>query len=99
MAQYLRDWPGSSEARSLAEVRTGEARIVEVEREKVAAFRDEAGHLHAVSAVCTHMKCIVRWNAAERTWDCPCHGSRFGVDGALLEGPAMSDLPPAPGQA
>ena len=94
MAQYLRDWPGSSEARSLAEVRTGEARIVEVEREKVAAFRDEAGHLHAVSAVCTHEGCLVRWNRAQTSWDCPCHGSRFSVDGEVLVGPAVANLPP-----
>jgi Rieske Fe-S protein len=60
--------------------------------EKVAVYRDGGGHLHEVSAVCTHMQCVVRWNAAERTWDCPCHGSRFGLDGKVLHGPAVDDL-------
>ena len=51
------------------------------------------GTLHRLSPVCTHMKCDVAWNAAERTWDCPCHGSRFDVDGAVLNGPAVEALP------
>jgi Rieske Fe-S protein len=50
------------------------------------------GTLHAVSARCTHMGCIVHWNPAETTWDCPCHGSRFSVEGKVLEGPAVDDL-------
>jgi Rieske Fe-S protein len=56
-------------------------------------YRDEQGSLHTCSAVCTHMDCIVNWNAAEKSWDCPCHGSRFNYDGKLLEGPAVIDLP------
>jgi glycine/D-amino acid oxidase-like deaminating enzyme/nitrite reductase/ring-hydroxylating ferredoxin subunit len=59
-----------------------------------AVFRDETGELHSVSARCTHLGCIVAFNDAERTWDCPCHGSRFGIDGEVLEGPATSPLPP-----
>ena len=58
----------------------------------VAASRDVDGTLRAVSPVCTHLGCRVGWNAAERTWDCPCHGSRFGCDGKVLEGPATQDL-------
>ena len=60
--------------------------------EKVAAYRDEAGGLHAVSAVCTHLGCVVQWNGAEKSWDCPCHASRFDVDGRVLQGPAVKDL-------
>ena len=60
-----------------------------------AVFRDDDGKLHERSARCTHLGCIVRFNDAERSWDCPCHGSRFGVDGEVLEGPAVRPLPPA----
>jgi Rieske Fe-S protein len=58
----------------------------------IAVYRDEDGTAHAVSARCTHMGCLVRFNAAETSWDCPCHGSRFDVDGTVLEGPAVRPL-------
>jgi Rieske Fe-S protein len=61
-------------------------------RTKIAVFRDETGRLHEHSAVCTHLKCIVEWNSAEKSWDCPCHGSRFDAYGKVLNGPAVSDL-------
>lgn len=66
--------------------------IAEADGEKVAAYRDDDGLLHCVSAVCTHLGCQVAFNTAERTWDCPCHGSRFDVDGTVLQGPAVKDL-------
>ena len=56
------------------------------------AYRDEDGALHVVDAVCPHMGCLVQWNDGERSWDCPCHGSRFDVDGGVLDGPATADL-------
>ena len=59
---------------------------------KVAVHRDASGALHERSAYCTHLGCVVAWNGAERTWDCPCHGSRFGVDGAVVHGPAIAPL-------
>jgi Rieske Fe-S protein len=62
---------------------------------KVAAYRDEKGELHEVSAVCPHLGCIVQWNGSEKTWDCPCHGSRFDKTGKVLNGPANRDLAPA----
>jgi glycine/D-amino acid oxidase-like deaminating enzyme/nitrite reductase/ring-hydroxylating ferredoxin subunit len=61
--------------------------------EHVAAYRDEGGMMHAVSASCTHLGCLVSWNDAERTWDCPCHGSRFGIDGKVISAPAVHPLP------
>lgn len=82
------------EAKSTDEVRSGEGKIIKVNGQKVAAYRDEAGRLQCVSPVCTHMKCDVAWNAAERTWDCPCHGSRFNTDGSVLNGPAHEPLEP-----
>ncbi|MCA1823030.1 MAG: Rieske 2Fe-2S domain-containing protein [Frankia sp.] len=56
--------------------------------------RDDGGTVHAVSAVCTHMGCLVGWNNGEKSWDCPCHGSRYDVDGHVLQGPAVHDLEP-----
>jgi glycine/D-amino acid oxidase-like deaminating enzyme/nitrite reductase/ring-hydroxylating ferredoxin subunit len=73
----------------------GEGRVVGDGLSQTAVYRDDAGSVHAVSARCTHLGCIVSWNGAERSWDCPCHGSRFGVDGGVLQGPAVKPLPPA----
>ena len=70
----------------------GEGRIVSQRGRQVALARDDDGALHAVSARCTHLGCILAWNAAERSWDCPCHGSRFAVDGDVLQGPAVKPL-------
>ena len=70
----------------------GEGAVAEVDGERVGAYRDEDGGLHAVSLVCTHLGCHVTWNPAERSWDCPCHGSRFDVDGGILHGPATRPL-------
>jgi Rieske Fe-S protein len=81
------------------QVAPGEGRVVGSGLGQTAVYRDDAGTAHAVSARCTHLGCIVSWNGAERTWDCPCHGSRFGVDGKVVQGPAVSPLaaaePPA----
>ncbi|MCD6014179.1 MAG: FAD-dependent oxidoreductase [Solirubrobacterales bacterium] len=72
----------------------GEGRVIGDGLGQTAVHRDDAGRLHAVSARCTHLGCIVRWNDAERTWDCPCHGSRFETGGAVLTGPAVHPLQP-----
>jgi glycine/D-amino acid oxidase-like deaminating enzyme/nitrite reductase/ring-hydroxylating ferredoxin subunit len=93
MLQYLKDAPWNVDAHSLKEISPGEGKIIESGAEKVAVYKDEHGKSHAVSAVCTHMKCIVNWNPAEKTWDCPCHGSRFRTDGTIIEGPALTNLP------
>jgi nitrite reductase/ring-hydroxylating ferredoxin subunit len=61
---------------------------------KVAVYRDKRGHVHTLSAVCPHLGCLVGWNAAEKTWDCPCHGSRFDRLGKAINGPANGDLKP-----
>jgi glycine/D-amino acid oxidase-like deaminating enzyme/nitrite reductase/ring-hydroxylating ferredoxin subunit len=61
---------------------------------KVAVYRDETGHLYRYSAVCTHLNCIVHWNMAEQSWDCPCHGSRYSRFGKVINGPAIKDLEP-----
>jgi Rieske Fe-S protein len=80
---------------TLEDLGPGEGRLLKVGGRLVAAARDTDGAVHAVSPVCTHLGCRVAWNTAERSWDCPCHGSRFAVDGTVLQGPAVDPLPPA----
>ncbi len=77
-----------------ADVQKGEARAVEHDGRKIGAYRDEEGALHMVSLTCPHLGCLLSWNPDERTWDCPCHGSRFDFDGNLLDGPAQDNVPP-----
>ena len=88
----LRDRFAGPEARSLRAVRRGEGKIVEVGGERLAVYRTEAGKVTKLSPVCTHMGCEVRWNDAEHSWDCPCHGSRFTPTGGVLAGPAETPL-------
>jgi glycine/D-amino acid oxidase-like deaminating enzyme/nitrite reductase/ring-hydroxylating ferredoxin subunit len=87
-----KEWLKRPDAVSLHSVPKGEGRIVILGGSKVAAYRDDEGKLSAKSAVCPHLGCIVRWNAAEKTWDCPCHGSRFRATGEVMAGPAESPL-------
>ena len=89
----LRDRFAGAEGKSLRAVERGQGKVVEYRGEKVAAFRDADGTLSVRSAVCTHMGCIVAWNDAERSWDCPCHGSRFTPGGDVIAGPARDPLP------
>lgn len=89
--QYMKDFPKFSD-NDYQDLEIGEGKIVEINGEKFGIYRDQNANLHQVSAVCTHMKCIVNWNNAEKTWDCPCHGSRFSFDGQVLEGPAKLNL-------
>jgi glycine/D-amino acid oxidase-like deaminating enzyme/nitrite reductase/ring-hydroxylating ferredoxin subunit len=88
----IRDRFAGAEGRSLRSVKRGEGKVVERNGKKVAAYRDPAGVLTVRSATCTHMGCLVRWNPSEKTWDCPCHGSRFAPGGEVISGPAESPL-------
>lgn len=88
-----KDYITPGELKSEDEILPGDGAIMRDGLKKLAVYRDEAGNLHRCSAVCTHLGCIVQWNHVERTWDCPCHGSRFDTDGKALIGPATSDLP------
>ena len=92
-AEFTRDWTKALLGGENGIVAPGEGEVVRRDGRPLAVARDEDGDLHVRSAVCTHMDCLVRWNDAERSWDCPCHGSRFSIDGEVLEGPAVEDLP------
>jgi glycine/D-amino acid oxidase-like deaminating enzyme/nitrite reductase/ring-hydroxylating ferredoxin subunit len=88
----VRDRFASTQGASVRVLRRGEAKVLNVNGKRTAAFRDEKGTVVLRSAICTHMGCEVGWNQAESTWDCPCHGSRFHTDGSVIAGPAESPL-------
>lgn len=73
-------------------LKSGEGMVVQWRGERAGAYRDEEGKLHVLDTTCTHMGCEVEWNSGDHTWDCPCHGSRFSYDGAVVEGPAKQPL-------
>lgn len=74
------------------DIKRGEAKTIKAEGERCGAYRDHQGTLHVVDTTCTHMGCELKWNSAEKTWDCPCHGSRFTYEGEIVEGPAVDPL-------
>ncbi len=86
-------WDRIAKRGSADDLAPGQGNVVGDGFAQRAVYRDDAGKLHTLSARCTHLGCIVHFNDAERTWDCPCHGSRFGIDGEVLEGPATKPLP------
>ncbi len=75
-----------------ADIEPGEARVVKHDGKKVGIYKDKKGKIHAVDIACPHMGCDLAWNAAELSWDCPCHGSRFTYEGDIIEGPALKSL-------
>lgn len=91
VAQYA-DWLKPAPRIEPAEVAPGSGALVQRGLEKLALYRDPQGKLHEMSAICPHLGGLVRWNASERTWDCPCHGSRFDAYGAVIVGPANRGL-------
>jgi glycine/D-amino acid oxidase-like deaminating enzyme/nitrite reductase/ring-hydroxylating ferredoxin subunit len=92
MAAQFSDWLTGGDVRSADQVPPGHGAVVRRGLSKVAVYRDDGGRLTELSAVCPHMGCVVRWNPGERTWDCPCHGSRFCATGTCLHGPSTADL-------
>ena len=88
----LRDWLGGAEGKSLKAIKRNHGKILHLNGRKVAAYRNAFGKVTLCSPVCTHLKCIVAWNDAESTWDCPCHGSRFAATGEVLAGPVEEPL-------
>ena len=94
--QYT-DWVRPGEVGGIGDVPPGTGAILRRGLKKVAIYRDAHGRVHERSAVCTHLGCIVDWNSTEKSWDCPCHGSRFDPFGKVLNGPAITELGPAAG--
>ena len=92
-AQYT-DAVTPGDVESVDDIAKGAGGIVRKGLSKIAVYRDDDGTIHSMSAVCVHLGCIVTWNSAEKTWDCPCHGSRYDAVGTVINGPANSDLPP-----
>jgi len=82
----------SPEAHEFGELARGEGKIFKIDGQSIGISKDDQGALHAVNASCTHMKCTVSWNLTEKSWDCPCHGARYSMDGKVLNGPALQDL-------
>jgi nitrite reductase/ring-hydroxylating ferredoxin subunit len=92
-AQYA-DWVTPAGTDSVRDIAPGSGAVVRRGTHRIAVYRDDDGALHERSAKCTHLGCVVRWNSAERSWDCPCHGSRFDAFGKVLNGPALGELGP-----
>ncbi len=92
VGHLVKDWVKPSEVDDVGIIQPGQGAILRKGASKVAVYRDETGRLHERSAVCTHLGCVVQWNSGEKSWDCPCHGSRFDVDGRILNGPAITPL-------
>ena len=92
VASQYTDYLTAGDIKSESELKPGDGAIMREGVSKLAVYRDGAGNLHKRSAVCPHLGCVVAWNSAEQTWDCPCHGSRFSAEGRVYQGPANSDL-------
>jgi len=92
VAAQFADYVTPGDVKDVADIPKGEGRLIRRGTHKIAAYRDTKGKLHECSAVCTHLRCIVDWNSAEKSWDCPCHGSRFDPFGKVIAGPAVMDL-------
>jgi glycine/D-amino acid oxidase-like deaminating enzyme/nitrite reductase/ring-hydroxylating ferredoxin subunit len=95
--QYA-DWIAGGDVDDVARIPNGQGAVVRKGVHLLAVYRDEDGRLHTCSARCPHKSAVVAWNEAERTWDCPAHGSRFDACGHVLHGPAIGDLTPPPGE-
>lgn len=89
---FVKDKVFAEKVNSLAELSEGEAKVAKYNGESYAVYKEKGGELHLLKSTCPHARCEVRWNSAEISWDCPCHGSRFNVNGKMLTGPAVKNL-------
>ena len=98
VAEQFVDLVTPGEVDSPADIAPGSGAVIRRGLKKIAAYKDEAGNVHELSATCQHLGCIVDWNSLEKTWDCPCHGSRYDAQGRVIMGPANNDLPSVEGE-
>jgi len=91
MAQFV-DYVTPGEVKSVDDIVKGEGALMREGLKKIACYKDDSGRVHRLSSACTHLGCIVNWNQVEKSWDCPCHGSRFDPTGRVVMGPAITDL-------
>ena len=92
MAKQYGDYITKADIKEIDELAAGEGAILSKDLRRFAIYKDERNNVHAFSAVCPHLGCIVQWNAEEKSFDCPCHGSRFDAHGNVLNGPAKEGL-------
>lgn len=92
VTDFIKDKLFVEKVTSLSEVNDGEGKVVKYEGDSYAVYKEKEGKVHLLKSTCPHAKCEVRWNSAETSWDCPCHGSRFGIDGAVLTAPSVTGL-------
>jgi glycine/D-amino acid oxidase-like deaminating enzyme/nitrite reductase/ring-hydroxylating ferredoxin subunit len=89
---FIKDKIKAEKVASWTEIKEGEAKVVKYEGASFAVYKEKEGKIHVLKSTCPHVHCEVRWNSAELSWDCPCHGSRFNVNGKMLTGPTVKDL-------
>lgn len=77
---------------SLKDLKNEEGVVIDIEGRKVGAYKDNKGEVYLVDTTCSHLGCELKWNDAEKSWDCPCHGSRFTYTGEVIQGPAVKNL-------
>ncbi len=90
--QFAGKWFSHEQLEELSNLAAGEGKVVEFENQRLAIYKTPEGVIHALNPICTHLKCEVKWNNTELTWDCPCHGTRYNYDGRVITGPADQDL-------
>ncbi|MCL6261041.1 FAD-dependent oxidoreductase [Aquiflexum sp. TKW24L] len=94
VVDFVKDKIFAERIGSLAEINGGEAKVIKYEGDNFAIYKETSGRMHLLKSTCPHAKCEVRWNSAEISWDCPCHGSRFNINGKMLTGPSVKGLTP-----
>ncbi len=93
LVTYLKNKPHDLKSVEFSSIKNDEGKVLEFSGKKLGAYRDQHDELHIVDAECTHLGCLIKWNNDEKSWDCPCHGSRFAYNGKVLNGPANANLP------
>lgn len=92
--EMVTGWFSQEKIHELSDMAAGEGKIVKYDGHKMGLYKDDNGGVHAVSATCKHAGCTIGWNPSEKSWDCPCHGARYDIDGTMITGPATSSLKP-----